>query len=631
MVHIMAQEESAEGATPTEGANTEVCETPQVVVGLSNTLEETGEAVTAPATETETVAAVVTESAGKTWLAQAPLVTAGIAISGAGLLGVGWAPTAAYGALTAKAPEPTKPNESLAISNLPEAEINGLVAYQAFGGKPNANGPLAPPLPMPEHEAQYLAPILTPKANELEPKQSPGIVKVASLPLEPQPGATINAAYVSDEPIAPAPQSVSPPAPIDPVEIDPAAIDLVLLAPGAVSQSVEGPQPSANQPSVPVASHLPAAPHDEASQLDVRLVEMGKRNGISVSRGPTGDLENAPPSKLAETLLEEGLPEIELEKVPLLEAIDILSTLSGVPISLEPKAMAMAGVNSDSTVAINGKDKSFQQLLENTLNAVKLDYYNEGPHVVVDRLHGLRSSKVEHELGDLADGDNEALGRLLTGVGPGQLRRGASPRGEGVVTLDASRSEHYELLIFSERLRIARGLSQKSRYPNRLLPKQPALESLDATLNRRTTFSFVHPTALTEVIGHWKRSTGKAMVVDWRSLSEAGLGPRSTIKCAATNRPWSEALDGVLEPLGLGWAPIDGDTIWITSLGRLRQEELIDFYPVSADDAEAISERLTTHSPQAGAHYDPGSESLIVRGDAAAHRGVWELVAATRQ
>ena len=85
------------------------------------------------------------------------------------------------------------------------------------------------------------------------------------------------------------------------------------------------------------------------------------------------------------------------------------------------------------------------------------------------------------------------------------------------------------------------------------------------TLERRTTFSFIQPTSLRDVVAHWRRATGRPVLVDWRSLGAVGLGPGTTIECAVTNRPWEEALDGVLGPLRLGWAAVD-ETLWIASL-----------------------------------------------------------------
>jgi hypothetical protein len=41
-----------------------------------------------------------------------------------------------------------------------------------------------------------------------------------------------------------------------------------------------------------------------------------------------------------------------------------------------------------------------------------------------------------------------------------------------------------------------------------------------------------------------------------------------------------EALDGILEPLGLAWRPVDGETIQITSREALHEILRVEFYAV---------------------------------------------------
>src|SRR5262249_35362660 len=58
--------------------------------------------------------------------------------------------------------------------------------------------------------------------------------------------------------------------------------------------------------------------------------------------------------------------------------------------------------------------------------------------------------------------------------------------------------------------------------------------------------------------------------------------PSSPVACSANDRTWQEALDGVLEPLGLTWWAIDGQTIQITSIAGLEKIERLEFYELPA-------------------------------------------------
>jgi hypothetical protein len=86
----------------------------------------------------------------------------------------------------------------------------------------------------------------------------------------------------------------------------------------------------------------------------------------------------------------------------------------------------------------------------------------------------------------------------------------------------------------------------------------------------------------------------------------------------------------VLEPLGLGWRAVGRNTIEITTLTKIREEQLLEIYRVAEDasvDAEQLVARVQSlagdgGNPQAAGavFYDADSRVLLVRQPAAAHR-----------
>ena len=127
-----------------------------------------------------------------------------------------------------------------------------------------------------------------------------------------------------------------------------------------------------------------------------------------------------------------------------------------------------------------------------------------------------------------------------------------------------------------------------------------------------------------EVIEHWRRASGLVILVDWHSLADVELGPRSQIECSATNRSWRDALDGVLEPLGLAWAPTGVDTIWIASRKRIESVQKVEFYPLDPTRGMAMANALGASYPEASITYDTASRSIIVRAGGITQKAIYE-------
>jgi len=136
------------------------------------------------------------------------------------------------------------------------------------------------------------------------------------------------------------------------------------------------------------------------------------------------------------------------------------------------------------------------------------------------------------------------------------------------------------VLVFCERLRLARSKPLRSKYPAELLSIESPYAKLATKLRQPTTFTFLAWTRLADVIHQWQEMIGVTMLVDWSALRDVNLTPTSPIACSTIDRPWSEALDGVLEPLGLAWWAADAQTICITGRDALARVERVEFYVI---------------------------------------------------
>jgi hypothetical protein len=193
------------------------------------------------------------------------------------------------------------------------------------------------------------------------------------------------------------------------------------------------------------------------------------------------------------------------------------------------------------------------------------------------------------------------------------------------------------MLLFCERLRLARGLARKSRYPAELLSIDSSYTKLEPRLTEKTTFTFLPWTRLADVLQHWQASSGITILADWHRIADIELGPATPLACSAVDRRWSEVLDENLEPLGLAWWAVDGVTIQVTSREALDEIQRVEFYnlPKAMRDQFAsgsvLLETLRAEldekvgAPAATAdqlqmQLDHPSRRLIVRGTPQIHR-----------
>jgi hypothetical protein len=277
---------------------------------------------------------------------------------------------------------------------------------------------------------------------------------------------------------------------------------------------------------------------------------------------------------------------LELADVPLARFADMVAEIGNVPVTIDPNALAMAGLSPRTTVAVQARGTTLEKMLRDVLAKQRLDYVERDGQVIV--VHPNRDARrvIDYDVKDLLEPDardatslSELIVRFVVPDSWKEAEKGGSIRVEGTkLHVDQSNQVQIQILLFCERLRLARGLAPKSKYPAERLSIESPYAKLAPKFGKPTTFTFLPWTRLGDVVGHWQVSTGVTILVDWEALAKEELAPATPIACSVINRPWDAALDAVLEPLGLAWWAVDGETIQITSKTALGQMERIEFY-----------------------------------------------------
>jgi hypothetical protein len=493
-----------------------------------------------------------------------------------------------------------------------------------------------------EHEAA--SPVIESPMPSDEAEPLANLPTLPELPPQPPPTSEAGAATETDAP--PTAEDRKPPQPVlkfDPLNFDPLALGFTSR------ESPEGDvAPSSIADDTAQAENLPPPADDrDANSVDDALRGPAPLDEtITVQRGPAS--EGALQSDV-EQQLALPLESIDLRDVPLSRFLESLAEVAGVPITLDPAALAMAGTSPRSETTVRARNTTLKKLLRDTLENHRLDFVELDGQIVIVRPSIDQRRSVNYELKDLV-GEVAAAGanaphfvRLLERFVAPKTWQAAG--GEGTIEIDGtklrieqSHGVHYQVLIFCERLRLSRGLAPRSNYPAKLLSVESPYAELAAPLGESTTFTFLPWTPFTEIVRHWEDATGLAILIDWRYLAETDLAPTSPLSCSAIDHTWDEAITAILEPLGLAWRAVDGGTIQITSQAAADQTRTIEFYsvPQSLLDQFASSGALTESliaelendstgggnpsPPQVELEFDPPSGRLIALGNAAVHR-----------
>ncbi|MEX2171474.1 MAG: hypothetical protein WD851_19300 [Pirellulales bacterium] len=476
------------------------------------------------------------------------------------------------------------------------------------------------------------------KKPEIEP-EAPAAVAEFALP-EPPPAVEPSLPPPAvPEPDAPTESNVASAAPhpvIDPRDLDPEDLDLILRKnPAASKPTTDVATAPSDKPSaatdIEIADDSENATRATRASLEQALAAAVKQGEPEmVRRGPTS-AEDLQPIELDQRLAT-NFAEIDAPKLPLHRAVAMLTELTAIPITLDPAALRMAGISVDQPVAIRGTNATAANLIRTTLAAAKLQYQQRGDQLIIVRSGadavGTREYRVEDLFAPGAANASEFGALIQTLVVPqswtGQGGDGRLAVNNKQLTVTQSQAVHYDALVFCERLRKARRLPLQSKYPAQLLRTEPLETALAHQLDRHTTFSFVTWTTLPLVFRHWEQATELTILVDWSALADVQLGPASTISCAVEDMSWREALEGVLEPLGLAWVPVDENTIQITSRGAAESHQYIEFYPLAkVGDTESLLAGLREHqAADSAVVFDAASRSLLVRANASGHRQV---------
>jgi hypothetical protein len=457
-------------------------------------------------------------------------------------------------------------------------------------------------------------------------------------PLEQTAGATsppvdeMNALSAVQSPAEPASTDDrrAPVLKFDPLDFDPSQLSLA-----ATSATNGAPTPGSVADEQIDDVDAPAVA--EAAEPADELEPPAENPSITVRLGPI--IQDGAAPRSAANPFDLYVESLTLAEMPLEHFLAAVSDMAGVAITLDPVALELSGVSARAAVTVNTGNTSLGQLLKSVLSKHRLELVEREGDAQIALANGNEHSTKVHDITDLlepAAKDAQFMATLIQQfVSPTTWQRagghGTIDVDGGKLRIDQAKTVHHEIVVFCERLRLARGLRLRTRYPAERLSIESPYQQIHARLHERTTFTFLPWTRLADVVRHWEHESGVTMLVDWGSLGDEQLTPSTPLTCSAVDQPWHAALDQILEPLGLAWWAVDGSTIELSTQDALEGIQRTEFLVVPPAVQEKFGggpkllEAFTNELLEGGGtdaaadgrpttHFDAPSGRLIVRG-----------------
>jgi len=376
--------------------------------------------------------------------------------------------------------------------------------------------------------------------------------------------------------------------------------------PQAEQQPVAKPQTEAKPVAKPKAEPKPVAKPQAAADVDVR------------------------------TRLAMPIPKIELPEMPLADAVALLAGMANVPVGFDPDAMQQRGATTRDRVGLSLSGTTVGQALEAIASSRKLTCVVQGGHVLVtspaDHRETLRV--VRYPVDDLTGKDVQATSELarmvqkLVAPDAWQANGGSGTIAaeEGALLVNQTGSVHFQVHVFCQKLRTARGKPVRSRLSPELFTLATRADRAGAMLGHLVTVNFRQPTPLAEILVHLRRSSGAEILVDGPALAAAGMSESAKTTLVAQRQPLAAALGQALGPLGLGWRVVGPETVQVTTRQAVAARLELEFYPVGSllarQEPPALIERLKGRVPGASWNggggagvvlFDPLAQALLIR------------------
>jgi hypothetical protein len=288
--------------------------------------------------------------------------------------------------------------------------------------------------------------------------------------------------------------------------------------------------------------------------------------------------------------LADPIPAIDFSGTRLIDAVRLLAQMSTVPINFDLEVLGQLGVALDDPVTVHLTSTSVGETLSRLLESRGLTFVVQKGQILVSSPDRSRDAlrPVGYTVSDLIGPDansGEQLSSMVRSLIAPETWQPAGGKGTieasgGVLRVVQTDAVHRQVLVFCEKLRVARGLPPRSRFDPKRFTLETRLDAARAKLAQTVTVNFREQVPLERITSELEEMTGTKIVFDGLGLAEEGKTPRLPASLQVNGRPLGESLGGLARSLGLAIWIADGSTFQITTRRAAAGRLQLEFFPV---------------------------------------------------
>jgi hypothetical protein len=473
------------------------------------------------------------------------------------------------------------------------------------------------------------------------PQGEPGAVAVGGsgrnagdshdVPPGPQSGGVVPPKPATESPLKSAPDEAAKRA----AEPPPAALPKVAAPPTPEVKPAAKQNPLPAAAKEPVGEEAAKEGQDEDNTEKAAKDDEKTRKETAANRKPEQPEVKKSPAAAVDVAarMADPLRGLELTDVPLARALDLLGTISTLPISLDPDALRQVGATPHDHVSVKLDSATVEQALQAIAAERGLAVSIDNDQVIITLPAKTRETlnetlkSIRYTVSDLTGDDKGALAEFATLVqtlvAPESWQaaggRGTIKSDDGALVISQTGGVHQQVLVFCEKLRNARHKPLRSRDAPEKFVLTTRTAQARKMLDSPVTVNFHEPTPLAKILAFLAEATGSAVLIDRAALAAADTSDRVETSLTVEKKPLGVALGNLLAPLGLAYRVVGPNAIQVTTKDACTERLELEFYPLGqrAPAANLIEQIKVQVAPAAWgeggeAYYDIPSRCLIV-------------------
>ena len=313
----------------------------------------------------------------------------------------------------------------------------------------------------------------------------------------------------------------------------------------------------------------------------------------------TPPLKRTPPPDVdVQARLADPIVALEFAKITLGKFVDLLSRMSTIPITFDADALAELNISTDAEIAVRLKDTTIGEALESVLAEQKLGYVVAENQIVITYPQSMSAAlrRVRYDVSDLVADEQgiTALAALvqqlvLPGSWVEQGGRGTLGVEGKSLLVDQTDRAHWHVLVFCEKLRLARGRPLRSSIDPARFALTTRYARAKPALGTKVHLNFATAAPLDEIVARLGEAAGLQLLIDGPALAAHGLALNTDARIASDGLVLQDVLTQLTRQLELRTRIVDASILQLSSHAALADRLELEFHRA----ADLVSVKLS--------------------------------------